>query len=155
MGNRLVTLTSYLTVHDAEVARGVLEAAGIDAVIAEENTSSIAPHLTRPGARLQVLEEQAAEAARILSEPSATTSSDDPLADATLPLKEPEVCPACGSADIHRSRKALTALLIVALALGVGVAVDQTMAAFFVMLAGLAFTLVAPRWRCSDCEHAW
>ena len=95
-------------------------------------------------------------AAQILSDTDENAGAEDAgLSDATLPLAEPEACPACGSADVHRTRKALRALLIVALTLGVGVAVDQTMAAFFVMLAGLAFILVAPRWRCYDCSHAW
>ena len=156
LSDRLVTLTSYATVQDAEVARGVLDAAGIDAMIAEEHTASIAPYMTRPGARLQVLESQAEAAAQILNDTDENAVAEDAgLSDATLPLAEPEVCPACGSPDVHRTRKALRALLIVALTLGVGVAVDQTMAAFFVMLAALAFTLVAPRWRCYDCSHAW
>ncbi|MEO6260834.1 MAG: DUF2007 domain-containing protein, partial [Thermoanaerobaculia bacterium] len=66
MSERLITLTSFATAQEAELARGVLEAAGIDAAIAEETMTSIAPYMTRPGARLQVLESQAETARQIL-----------------------------------------------------------------------------------------
>ena len=148
-----MTLASYATVQDAEIARGVLRTAGIDSALAEDTTATMAPYLTRPGVRLQVLESRFEAATAVLSDTEDVASIDE--ADATLPLAEPDRCPACGSPDVHRTRKALRALLVAALAIGVGLAVDQTMGAFLVMMAGLAFILVAPRWRCYDCSHAW
>lgn len=148
--DRFVTLATYSTAQDAEVVRGVLEAALIESRIVEE-----LPFESLSRVRLQVLESAAETAAQLLNVNGLVAGAQDAGPDASLPLAEPEACPVCGSPDVHRTRKALRALLLVALALGVGLAVDQTMAAFLVMMAGLAFILFAPRWRCYDCSHAW
>ena len=148
--DRFVTLATYPTAQDAEVVRGVLEAAAIENRIVDE-----LPFESPSRVRLQVLESAAETAAQLLAVNGFATGAQDAVPDASLPLAEPKACPACGSPDVHRNRKALRALLVAALALGVGLAVDQTMAAFLVMMAGLAFILVAPRWRCFDCSHSW
>ena len=148
--DRFVTLAMYPTAQDAEVVRGMLEAASIESRIVEER-----PFESLSRVRLEVLESAAETAAQLLDENGFEAGVHDAGPDASLPLAEPEACPVCGSPDVHRTRKALRALLIVALTLGVGLAVDQTMAAFLIMGAGLAFILVAPRWRCFECSHAW
>lgn len=56
MEQRWITLLRFSTVHEAEVARGLLEAAGIEAHLLDTATASIAWHLAPAigGVRLQV-----------------------------------------------------------------------------------------------------
>lgn len=71
------------------------------------------------------------------------------------PAKPPEQCGECGSADVEPVRKLRGYGLFLLLVLGLGVAVGQTMAAFFVALSGSIFFLIAPRWRCTACGNRW
>ena len=65
-----VTVANCYNLDEAQGLKMVLEGAGIPSFIPDENTSSIAPHhfLTSSGIRLQVLEEHAEEARRVIEQ---------------------------------------------------------------------------------------
>ena len=71
------------------------------------------------------------------------------------PARPPEQCRACGSPDVRRVRKLPGFALFVLLAFGIGLAVDQMIAAFLAVLSGAIFFLIAPRWRCASCGERW
>lgn len=68
---------------------------------------------------------------------------------------DPEVCPACGSADIHRRKRAVVFAVIGAIAFASGLAFDQTEAAFFFIAAAAIFAMVSDRWACAACDSTW
>ena len=64
-------------------------------------------------------------------------------------------CERCGSFEVERRKKLPVFALFVALTFGIGMAVDNTVAAFYVMLAGIVFFLAAGAWRCRQCGNTW
>ncbi len=76
--DRLVTVAEYLTLHQAITDRMLLEAAGIEAFIADEHLARIAGpfHLVLGGRlRLQVPESEAEDARRVLNSPAFDAAS--------------------------------------------------------------------------------
>jgi hypothetical protein len=67
----------------------------------------------------------------------------------------PQPCPECGSAEIVEKKKLRAFLLFVLLVEGVGLAIDNTIAAFFIVAASAVFFVAAPTRRCADCGHSW
>jgi len=74
---------------------------------------------------------------------------------ANEPAKPPAQCDECGSADVRRVRKLPAYGLFLLIAFGLGIALDQTIAAFLIAVAGSIFFLIAPRWRCEACGNRW
>ena len=70
MRDELVTVTSFGTAHEAEIARGFLEANGIDVFLADEAMARIANHLTPMigGYKLQVRREDVDTVVELLSQ---------------------------------------------------------------------------------------
>jgi Putative prokaryotic signal transducing protein len=66
----LVTVRTFLNVIEAEVARSVLAAAGIDSLIRRDDCGGLRPHLQLSGVDLLVREHDLAEALRLLSTPA-------------------------------------------------------------------------------------
>jgi hypothetical protein len=64
----MITVARCSTVDEAMMLRALLEASGIEVFIPDELTASVVPHhfITRSGVRVQVPDEQAEEARRIL-----------------------------------------------------------------------------------------
>ena len=71
------------------------------------------------------------------------------------PAGAPEQCAECGSRDVRPIHKMRLYALFLALVFGVGLAVDQTLAAFLLALAGSIFFVIGPRWRCAACGRKW
>ena len=69
--------------------------------------------------------------------------------------KPPEQCEECGSPDVYRIRKLPAYGLFLLIAFGLGLALDQTFAAFLIAVAGSIFFLIAPNWRCAACGNRW
>ena len=69
MADAWITLLRFSTVHEGEVARGLLEAAGIEAVVLDSAMMSVAWHLGPAigGVRLQVRPEDRAAALEVLA----------------------------------------------------------------------------------------
>lgn len=64
----MVTIANCYNLDEAQGLKMLLEGAGIPSFIPDETSSSVAPHhfLTTSGVRLQVLEEHAEEARRLI-----------------------------------------------------------------------------------------
>jgi ribosomal protein L37E len=95
----LVAVRSYTHVHEAHLAKSVLEASGIQAFIANEHLVSMAWTYSNAvgGVQVVVAEERAEEAALILQ--SGAAPLDGPFAPGPRPLQEAaDVCRRCGAA---------------------------------------------------------
>ena len=71
------------------------------------------------------------------------------------PAKPPAQCEECGSPDVRRVRKLPGYALFLAIVFGLGLAFDQSFAAFLIALTGSMLFIIAPRWRCASCGHGW
>jgi hypothetical protein len=137
MTGRLVTLSTYGNVIDAKLAQSALEAAGIHAEIASANT-------------LAVDESDAAAAEQIVNAMLGIAHAER--------VERPEAddrCESCSSPDVERRKKLPAFGLFAALTFGIGAAIDNTLAAFYVCAAGIVFFLAAGAWRCRQCGHIW
>jgi hypothetical protein len=74
---------------------------------------------------------------------------------AAEPARPPGQCEECGSPDVRRVRKLPAYGLFLLITFGLGIALDQTFAAFLIAAAGSIFFLIAPRWRCAACGNRW
>jgi len=85
-----VVLNTYSNYIDAHIARGVLEEAGINCWLKDENTVTIDPVLTYAvgGIKVMVVKEQAARARTLLE-------------DLRKESKKKTACPQCGSTNIE------------------------------------------------------
>jgi hypothetical protein len=73
MAEDLVVIRTFLNAIDAELARGALEAAGIDSMIRADDCGGLRPHLWMGGVEVLVRAEDATSAAEVLgTEPEAT-----------------------------------------------------------------------------------
>jgi len=134
----LVIVGRYRNAIDAELARGALETAGVRTQLVN-------------GHDIAVDEEQAAAAEQIVNAMIGIAHAEHLAA----PAEEPLQCEECGSPDVERRKKLPAFALFVALVAGLGLALDNTIAAFFVVLAGLVFFLAAGSWRCRQCGATW
>ena len=168
----LVTIDRFLFVADAELARGTLEAAGIDAVLADENTvrMSWGDAQAHGGVRLQVRAEDVEEAEEILRWRTGAAPIEHRTGGAP-DLQADEVCSRCGSEEIFpvesRARTYARTLLLTWLSFvlinlatcGLRLERHVTGIAYALVLIGAAFALlfnaVAPRKRCRDCGLEW
>jgi len=165
--DELVTIDRFLFVADAELARAALEAAGIDAVLVDENAVRLSwgDALAHGGVRLQVRAEDAEDAAEVLRD-APHPASGHPLPAARGEGSE-EVCSRCGSEEIFPAEsRAKTYARIVLLTWLAFVFINmatcavhpgrETIAgAIAIVLVGAAFAVVyaavAPKMRCRHC----
>jgi hypothetical protein len=163
----LVTIDRFLFVAEAEIARATLEAAGIDAVLVDENIVRMAwgDAQAHGGVRLQVRAEDVEEAEEVLG------TLQEPGQEGVPVLHSDENCARCGSDEIFpaesRSRSFARIVLLTWLAfvlINVGTCAVQPRQevigiAFSLTLIGAAFavvfTAVAPRKRCRNCGLEW
>lgn len=167
----LVTVDRFLFVAEAELARARLEAAGIDAVLADENVVRLSwgDAQAHGGVRLQVRRHDAEAAREVLDD----AGEDEPIVEDAEPHQERSAprCRRCFSEEVYpvtnRVRVfagALLASMLFPLALGVaGIFVQISRE----MIAGmLALVLIAPplaivvsavsgRKRCRKCGLEW
>jgi hypothetical protein len=81
MDDALRVIRTFVNNFDAEVARSVLEAAGIDAMIRSDDCGGTRPHLWMGGVQVLVREEDAAEADELLSTAAVSVDSPDDAAE--------------------------------------------------------------------------
>jgi hypothetical protein len=165
----LVTIDRFTSIGAATIARATLEAAGIDAFLADE----IDAH-AHGGIRLQVPREDVSLALDVLRE--AHVNASDARLDALPPLEPGDFCRRCGSDEIYPAvprARAFARALILSMFGGVlvQVVVNLTRAAGFtipqrainglfllVLAAPLITALViniAPRMICRNCHARW
>jgi hypothetical protein len=75
MNEELITIASFASVLEAELARGYLQSHGIDVFLADENIGRIANHLYPivGGIKLQVSRKDVDRARALLTSPEAST----------------------------------------------------------------------------------
>lgn len=118
----LVTIDRFLFIADAEVARATLEAAGIDAVLVDENIvrMSWGDAQAHGGVRLQVRAEDADEARAILEETVLDEPPAPPPPQSFEDTEPDETCRRCGSEEIYpaESRAKIYTRAVLKLAFG-------------------------------------
>jgi predicted RNA-binding Zn-ribbon protein involved in translation (DUF1610 family) len=150
----LVTLTTFRNAQDAELAKAVLADEGVPAFLGDENVTRIMPWIS-PAVKLQVAAEDADRAESILNRIAGLDVAEQTTASAEHAIRHPEQCPKCGSADIRKTRRLTGFLICAALLIAVGVAVEQLIMAFYLIMAVCIFFLVASPYRCAECGHRW
>jgi hypothetical protein len=149
MAGRLVTVATYGNLMEAQLAKSALASAGIRALIAGEHTAANF-HYHMKAIPLSVDEDDAEAAEQIVNAMIGIAHAE------RLPAEEvSQRCERCGSADAERRNKLTAFGLFTALTFGIGAAVDNTVAAFYVFLAGIVFFLAAGAWRCRQCGYTW
>jgi|SRR5215469_4710479 len=95
----LVTVARFRDLEQATIARGMLQSAGIDCFLADENTVRMDWFWSNMigNMRLLLREEDAQAAAEILAQPIPNAI---PTGDGEEPFEQPK-CPKCGSLDIQ------------------------------------------------------
>jgi DNA-directed RNA polymerase subunit RPC12/RpoP len=132
-----VVAATFATVGEAEAALSALDAAGIEAFVADENMVAVDWMYSQAigGVKVLVREEDLEEAQALLA---ATAEPDEANA-----VTAPEVrCPRCGSEEFYgvewRRLRAITLL------------------GCFVALFVVPLWLVLPKWKCERCgRYAW
>lgn len=95
---RLVTVQQYRDLAEAQVAKGVLDSAGIPCCLRDENAVRLEWVWSNllGGVRLQVNEQDREAAQEVLAQPI----PEQIQVDGEIPYDQPR-CPRCGSLDIH------------------------------------------------------
>lgn len=135
--DRLVTIATYTSPMEAQMAKVNLELAGIDAILLNENFSMLRPifAFVSGGVPLQVWASDSVLALEVLRE----TSGERPTETArTVTLSETERCPECGSRAVEQETYFFRAFF--------------ALAALFV---GLESGLRPRKWRCRVCGVGW
>ena len=163
----LVTIDRFLFIANAEIARATLEAAGIDAVLVDENIvrMSWGDAQAHGGVRLQVRAEDADEARAILEETSLDGTAASPPPQSLDDLEPDETCHRCGSPEIFpaesRSRSYARALLFMMVGFVLLRFVPRryvnVVALLVVMIPiiVLALSNMLPKKRCRNCGLEW
>ena len=78
MADDLVVIRTFLNTVDAELARGALEAAGIDSMVRADDCGGLRPHLWMRGVEVLIRREDALRAEEVLgTEPAAIEAPPD------------------------------------------------------------------------------
>jgi hypothetical protein len=137
MTGRLVILNTYRNATEAKLVRSALEAAGIRAEVDAANSVAV--------------DEADADAAEHIVNAMMGIAHAERLE----PIEEADRCEACSSPDVERRKKLPAFGLFVAITFGIGVAIDNTLVAFYVCVAGIVFFLASGSWRCRQCGQTW
>ncbi len=122
MAGKLVTVGTFDMATEAHLAKGLLEANGLTAFLADELTVGVAWHLSNAvgGIKLQVSENDVERAANILAgREDLSADAEDRVADDTgIEESESEPCPSAGDKTVDRAlRAALLGLILLPLQL--------------------------------------
>ncbi len=145
----------FITVGEAEAAISALDAAGIECQLADQNIVGIDWGMAQAvgGVKVLVRREDLGRAGDILGL-NAYDQVIEPVAETPEP-DVPVVCPECGSPDFIMVPRFRIFLLITAIFIGIGVAVNQTLLAATALIAVAAGVLLMPSARCRRCLHRW
>ena len=122
----LITVGNYTSLPEAEIAQGILDDAGVESVLLDDNMGRMLSWIAIGGFRLQVNKNDAATALKLLSAPQSASSEDS----------EQPHCPNCDSSDILSQETASPASYTGASLLS-PVNVRET------------------RWKCNSCGYGW
>jgi len=142
MADPLVTVTAYAAPGDAQLAKGVLDSAGIDNLVDDAVERRV---------KLRVQNVDAIRAGDVLTARCPSLSEiDEPDEDAAKPG-----CASCGSTEIVPSGRGRMFLLITAVAIALGVATGMSHGAFAAISMAAVLLLISGRWRCTFCGETW
>jgi hypothetical protein len=133
--SRLIVIRKFRDLPEAWLAKGALDAAGIESHLLDENLVRLDWFYSNAigGVRLCVHEPDVARAFEVLNQPpeSFALEEDPGIADYQQPR-----CPKCGSRDVK-------------------VGGSNTAAAYVTMWAGVPIPLRTLRWKCHACGERW
>jgi len=140
LGGDFVEIARFIDVSEAHMARGLLGANGIEAIINDENIITANAYLAvaTGGVRLSVRPSQRLEAMGLLQavrKGEFFDAADANIADAATEDLAIERCPACHSQDVFRPRSFLGALLF--------------------MFEAIPAIFPTRRRVCRTCHHEW
>jgi len=148
--SRLVTVSTYQHLHDAEMAKLALESEGIDAVVVDPHATLLLHDVVR----VQVREDDIEAADKVLNRMHGVDEAEE-ISPPAEPQPPPDVCDACGSPDVARRQKVVAFVIVSAFVAAIGWVEGQGPAAFFIVGALAVWTFVAASWRCRNCGHTW
>jgi len=153
----LETVATYWYVGQAELARSALEAAGIETFIDDENVVRVDwfnANAVR-GIKVRVRVEDSEEADEILNSLPEMVEGEGGEAIEGSDPKAPRTCEVCGSPNVVAKTRWPHFFGISAVAIGLAIALNETMAAVFGVGAFALYMLITDRWRCQDCGEQW
>ena len=132
----LETIARFRDLPAAQLAQGMLEAAGIPAFLADEYFVGVNWQLSYAigGVRLQVPYEHVEEARNILTVDNSAALSELQLS--TAPASPTDLCPSCGSTDIRQNKL-------------------SRKSGALSLLFGLPILFWGTRLFCERCRHSW
>lgn len=141
----LTVVRSFLYLHEADIAKALLDSYGIEAFILDEHQVRQRWHLAGAvgGVKLAVADENAYRARQVLEDDYSDVLED--IDEASLPPHEDERCPRCGAASTRAEVKREL----------------PTPREWATSLFFLLFDVLAPRRHvrvkrdCGDCGHVW
>jgi hypothetical protein len=148
--SRLVTVSTYQHLHDAELAKLALQAEGIEAVVVDPHATLLLHNVVR----VQVMENDLDAADKVLNRMHGVGEAEE-IVPPPEPAPAPDVCEQCGSPDIARRQKVVGFVVVAAFVLAIGYMQQETIAAFFIAGALAIWMIVAASWRCRNCGHTW
>lgn len=135
MPEPILPVETFWDATEAHLARGALEEAGIDSVVADDNAVAVMPlHVGAiGGVKLLVRESDLARARKVLDGLEGEEDESDLVEDESdLPR-----CPRCNSDDVTYERFSKRGFFV------------------GVLLLGFPFLVMKHKWRCLTCEHEW
>jgi hypothetical protein len=153
----LETVATYWYVGEAELARTALEAAGIETFIDDENLVRVDwfnANAVR-GIKVRVRSEDSEAADEVLNSLPEMVEGEGGEAIEGADPKAPRSCELCGSPNVIKKTRWPHFFAISIVAIGLAIALNETMAALFGVGAFALFMLITDRWRCQDCGEQW
>jgi len=148
---RLVTITTFTRLHEAHLAKGALEAAGIEAALVPEHdiTEGSEPF------RLQVREDDATAADAILNGVYGVAHAEFVRPSDEEEAAPPARCERCGSPDVHRVKKLVQFAAAAALIGTIFTYFGLGLWMFYTIVVVGVLILLRGRWLCDRCGHRW
>ncbi|OGP60309.1 MAG: hypothetical protein A2V67_07005 [Deltaproteobacteria bacterium RBG_13_61_14] len=141
MSETWATIATFFRPIDAHLACSHLEAAGIEALILDENTASINPFysIAIGGCRVQVREKELTRAQEVLGADSMQVMGEDSEDDSSIQIKKPsnELCPQCGALGLASEKQV------------------SWLAALLSLISGHSMPLAKKVFRCQVCGAVW
>lgn len=146
----------FLSTGEAEAAASALDAAGIELVLSDQNLVGVNWEMAQAvgGVKVLVNEDDLELAREILFSDAHEQAVQEPISG-TPEVQTPIVCPQCGLPDFAGVPRVRIFLLLAAVFLGIGIAVDQPLLALTALVAVAVGVLLMPSARCIACLYRW
>lgn len=153
MPEDLVTVGTFRTAGDAEVARNALTAAGIESYVADDHAADWLTAIAVRGIKVRVRRSDLMRATEVLESPPEPAGEVEPPEEEREP--PPNTCPNCGSDDIRRLPKLWISIAAAGLAAAFGAVFDQMEGVFYLIGAIAIFGVIAEPRRCRECGESF